>query len=93
MGGLEPIAVELSGGQFLPPVQTLVATIIFCPNGQKMHIESSSRNQKRTPSRWMVFFFGYGSGTNLRPEGPGGERADRRRGRKQGGERVAAVGR
>ena len=26
---LEPIAVELSGGQFLPPVQTLVATLIF----------------------------------------------------------------
>ena len=25
--GFEPIAVELSGGQFLPPVQTLVATI------------------------------------------------------------------
>ena len=29
--GLEPIAEELSGGQFLPPVQTLVATSIFCP--------------------------------------------------------------
>ena len=27
--GLEPIAVELSGGQFLPPVQKLVATSIF----------------------------------------------------------------
>ena len=27
--GVEPIAVELSGGQFLTPVQTLVATIIF----------------------------------------------------------------
>ena len=27
--GREPIAVELSGGQFLPPVQTLVATFIF----------------------------------------------------------------
>jgi len=27
--GFEPIAVELSGGQFLPPVQTLVATLIF----------------------------------------------------------------
>jgi hypothetical protein len=28
--GREPIAEELSGGQFLPPVQTLVATLIFC---------------------------------------------------------------
>ena len=27
--GIEPIAEELSGGQFLPPVQTLVATSIF----------------------------------------------------------------
>ena len=27
--GLEPIAEELSGGQFLTPVQTLVATLIF----------------------------------------------------------------
>ena len=27
--GLEPIYMELSGGQFLPPVRTLVATIIF----------------------------------------------------------------
>ena len=27
--GFEPIAAELSGGQFLPPVQTLVATLIF----------------------------------------------------------------
>ena len=26
--GLKPIAVKLSGGQFLPPVQTLVATLI-----------------------------------------------------------------
>ena len=27
--GLEPIAEELSDGQFLPPVQKLVATLIF----------------------------------------------------------------
>ena len=35
--GLEPIAVELSGGQFLPPVQKLVATLIFArpTQGQK----------------------------------------------------------
>ena len=31
--GREPIAEELSGGQFLPPVQTLVATLIFA-NGE-----------------------------------------------------------
>ena len=27
--GIEPIYMELSGGQFLPPVLTLVATLIF----------------------------------------------------------------
>jgi len=37
--GLEPIAEELSGGQFLPPVQTLAATLIFCQR-QKMQIKS-----------------------------------------------------
>ena len=42
--GLEPIAVELSGGQFLPPVQTLVATSIFC-HRQKMQIESGHRDR------------------------------------------------
>ena len=31
--GLEPIAEELSGGQFLPPVQKLVATIIVAQTG------------------------------------------------------------
>ena len=36
-GKLEPIAVALSGGQCLPPVQKLVATLIFArpPQGQK----------------------------------------------------------
>jgi len=29
VAGFEPITMELSGGQFLPPVQTLVATSIF----------------------------------------------------------------
>ena len=29
VAGLEPIAEKLSCGQFLPPVQTLVATLIF----------------------------------------------------------------
>jgi len=28
-GGREPISMELSGGQFLPPVQKLVATYIY----------------------------------------------------------------
>ena len=40
--GLEPIAVELSGGQFLPPVQTLVATSIFSQR-EKIQIESGHR--------------------------------------------------
>jgi hypothetical protein len=31
--------MELSGGQFLPPVQALVATLIFAQRA-KMHIES-----------------------------------------------------
>jgi len=44
--GLEPIAVELSGGQFLQPVQTLVATIICSQRGQ-MHIESNRGRQKK----------------------------------------------
>ena len=33
--GLEPIIKQLSGGQLLPPVQTLVATFIFSPEGRK----------------------------------------------------------
>ena len=41
--GLEPIAVELSGGQFLPPVQTLVATFVFAPWG-KYATESGHSN-------------------------------------------------
>ena len=35
----EPIAVQVSGGHLLPPVQTLVATIIFAK--AKMQIESA----------------------------------------------------
>jgi hypothetical protein len=43
--GLEPIAVELSGGHLLPPVQTLVATSIsFPPQGNEMQIESGHRH-------------------------------------------------
>jgi len=37
--GLEPIAVQMSGGHLLPPVQKLVATFIFAHRA-KMHIES-----------------------------------------------------
>ena len=39
--GLEPIAVELSGGQFLPPVQKLVATLIFARPTQGQKCKSS----------------------------------------------------
>ena len=38
--GLEPIAVELSGGQFLPPVQTLVATSIFAKGENANRVRS-----------------------------------------------------
>ena len=33
--GIEPILMQVSSGHLLPPVQTLVATIIFAPTGQK----------------------------------------------------------
>jgi len=36
----EPLAVQLSGGQLLPPVQKLVATLIFA-HMAKMQIEST----------------------------------------------------
>ena len=39
--GLEPIAVELSGGQFLPPVQKLVATLIYARLTQGQKCKSS----------------------------------------------------
>jgi len=48
VGGLEPIAEQLSGGQLLPPVQTLVATFIFSPR-EKMHIESNKGSQSDAP--------------------------------------------
>ena len=53
--GREPIAEELSGGQFLPPVQTLVATLIFF-HRQKMQIESHDPHQKsETPFGVSLF--------------------------------------
>ena len=53
--------MRYASGISLPPVQKLVATIIYAHSRAQMQIES-------------------------------GERPDRRRGRKKGGERVAAVG-
>jgi len=47
--GLEPLAVELSGGQFLTPVQTLVSTLVFAHRA-KMQLESRSLHQAKTPS-------------------------------------------
>ena len=47
--GLEPIAEELSGGQFLTPVQTLVATFI------KMYIKSCCLYEKARPQRGLAF--------------------------------------
>ena len=44
--GLEPIAEELSGGQFLPPVQTLVATLIFC-----LKAENANRVPRSAPKK------------------------------------------
>ena len=54
--GLEPIAVELSGGQFLQPVQTLVATIICSQRGQ-MQIESNKGSQEQINFGWSVLFY------------------------------------
>ena len=38
--GLEPIQMHMSGGHLLPPVQKLVATLIFAHSWAKMQIES-----------------------------------------------------
>ena len=46
--GIEPIAAELSGGQFLTPVQTLAATLIFA-RWAKMQIDSRTLLQAKTP--------------------------------------------
>jgi len=55
-GGLEPIAVKVSGGHFLQPVQTLVATII-CSHWEQMHIESNRGRQKSRSRKWAGFYF------------------------------------
>ena len=49
------MAVELSGGQFQPPVQTLVATIIFAK--AKMQIDSRTLLQKEGHPTGVFFFF------------------------------------
>ena len=56
--GLEPIAEELSGGQFLPPVQTLVATLIFAIGENANRVLLSP--PKRNPSKRTGFSFWYG---------------------------------
>jgi hypothetical protein len=48
--GREPIAEELSGGQFLPPVQTLVATLIFC-----LKAENANRVPLSAPKKGEAF--------------------------------------
>jgi hypothetical protein len=40
----EPISMRYAGGISLRPVQTLVDTIIFAPEGAKMQIESTIRS-------------------------------------------------
>jgi len=47
--GIEPIAVQMSGGHLLAPVQKLVPTFIFAPTGQKcksIPVPSLSVSQK-----------------------------------------------
>lgn len=46
--GLEPIAAEVSGGHFLQPVQTLVATLIFSPKERKCISSPTGGAQKHT---------------------------------------------
>ncbi|MBQ8358312.1 MAG: hypothetical protein IJX37_00140 [Oscillospiraceae bacterium] len=55
--GLEPIAVELSGGQFLPPVQTLVATIIFCKAENANQVLSFSTKSTLVGARNIMIAF------------------------------------
>jgi len=54
--GLEPVAEEVSGGHFLQPVQTLVATIILI-HRIKMHIESNRGRQKEKSHDSVAFSF------------------------------------
>ena len=53
--GFEPIAVRLSGGQSLPPVFALVATIFFAL-GQKCKSNPSSSAKNTQPHCGWVFF-------------------------------------
>ena len=54
--GIEPIAVELSGGQFQPPVQTLVATIIFAKGENANRFPYPAPKKKDTPPGCSSFF-------------------------------------
>ena len=53
--GFEPIYMELSGGQFLPPVQTLVATSIFA-KGENAYRVLSSAPKTGNPRQMLVDF-------------------------------------
>ena len=58
--GLEPIAVELPGGQFLPPVQTLVATIVFARKGKNANRVLMSLPYMKNPNYFtMGSVFGF----------------------------------
>ena len=54
--GLEPIQTQGSGGALLPPVQTLVATIIFAQKAN-MQIESRSLHHKKVTTHSGGDFF------------------------------------
>jgi hypothetical protein len=45
--GIEPIQMQMSGGHLLPPVQTLVATLIFCKaeNANRFRLQIFSKDQ------------------------------------------------
>ena len=64
--GIEPIAAEMSGGQFLTPVQTLAATLIFA-RWAKMQIDSRTLLQAKTPPIRVVFLL---KGCGNRKDGP-----------------------
>ena len=53
--GLEPIAVELSGGQFLPPVQTLVATLIFTYGKNAYRVRPPAPTKEREAEASLSF--------------------------------------
>ena len=48
--------MDLSGGQVLPPVQTLVATIIFAKGENAYLVLSPVPQQKRQSIKWIAVF-------------------------------------